>query len=335
MYYLFTATSYKIKVFNTPDDALNDFENSHVLDIGMLNIQGPLLEPLEAGTLQTAFIELTNLTSGTYFIAMKTTSRKVSDVSNIVEILHTEPTALPLFTDDMFSNIVPNTSPNDNSKETNIDDDSSGVAISSKMGLAIGLTCGILLLLIIIGLILFVYFERHKRLKNANNTGLGHNTKKTESNDALCNSNGGGNISIISPVTSWGADSLISHYETIQKKKDTETNGITNEYKTTNNELENKETDSLSIVSSKYSYDNKIDQIPSLYDPIYYHQVRSQDEINYPYNPSYTPFNPVYTSSLRRFDNTDMLGNQYPSDNASVYSYTTGRNHFSRLKTDV
>uniref|UniRef100_T1D1U5 Putative calcium-activated chloride channel n=1 Tax=Cupiennius salei TaxID=6928 RepID=T1D1U5_CUPSA len=315
------AFSYDLKVFSKREDAWNDFDNSNVLTIKMLNIQGPLLEPENAGTMQTAYVELKNLTSGTYFIALKTSSHsgKVSDVSNVVELTYSE--QISLITDTGFSKDDYFTRPLGTSTETSSDDET-GSAISSRLGLTIGLTCGILLLLIIIAIILFIYFERHKKLKKDPNAGLGQNTKKTESNDALCNSNGDGNISIISPVNSWPAGSLISHYETLQRHKNTELSvpQIT-------------ETDTMSVTSSKYSYDNKMDQNSSIYDPIYFHQVRSQEEINYPYNPSYTPFDPIYTSS--RPEDSDIVINPYASDNISYCSYSLNRNHLSRLKTDV
>lgn len=290
----------------------------------MLNIQGPLLEPQEAGTVQTAYVDLTNLTSGTYFMALKTTSHsgKTSDVSNVVELTYIDQNPFVTgFSKDVTSAIGGTTEviPGNDSEESN----------SAKLELAIGLSCGILLLLFIIGCILFVCLGRIKKSKNKKKpkAAIYQNTKKTESSDALCHSNGGGNISIISPVTSWDANCLVSRYETLQQRKTTEANGIVTI-------PENLESDNVSLPSTKYSYD-KMEQNSPIYDPIYYHQVRSQDELNYPYNPGYTPFDPRYTSSMRNLDDGNMISNPYCSDNASFCSYSLPRHQTSRLKTDV
>lgn len=329
--FFISALSYDIRVFNTREDALNDFDNSHVTIIKMLNIQGPLLETEEAGTVQSAYVELTNLTSGTYFMALKTTSHsgKTSDVSNVVELSYTE--LYPLYTATGFSNGEYYTFPvYGTTTETNRENESKeALSADSNFGLIIGLTCGFLFLLILIGLILFFYFERRKKKKNDQNPNLGQNAKMTESSDALCRSNGDGNISIISPVNSWNADSLITHYQTVQRQKTTEDDKMLTI-------PENRDSDSISLSSTKYSYDNKIDINSSIYDPIYYHQVRSQEELhNYSCNPTYTPFDPTYTSSLRRLDNRDITMDPYALDNISYCSYSLNRNHLSRLKTDV
>lgn len=290
----------------------------------MLNIQGPLLEPEEAGTVQTAYVELTNLTSGTYFMALKTTSHsgKTSDVSNVVELTYNVQN--PFVTDTGFSNGV--TSPIDGTTEI-IPGNDTEKSNSVNVELAIGLSCGVLLLLLIIGCILFVCLGRiRKSKKKEPKAAIYQNTKKTESSDALCHSNGGGNISIISPVTSWDANSLVARYETLQQRKD---NGMATI-------AENRESDNVSLPSTKYSYDNKVEQNAPIYAPIYYHQGRSQDELNYsPYNPGYTPFDPMYTSSMRRLDDSNMISNPYCSDNASFCSYSLPRPQSSRLKTDV
>lgn len=289
----------------------------------MLNIQGPLLEPQEAGTVQIAYVELTNLTSGTYFMALKTTSHsgKTSDVSNVVELAYTDQNPLVTgFSKDVTSAIggTTETIPGKDSEESS----------SIKLELAIGLSCGILFLLFIIGCIIFLCLGRIKKSKKKPKAAIYQNTKKTESSDALCHSNGGGNISIISPVTSWDANSLVSRYETLQQQKTTEANGMVTI-------PENLESDNVSLPSTKYSYDNKIELNSPIYDPIYYHQVQSQDELNYPYNPSYTPFDPRYTSSMRNLDDSNMINNPYCSDNASFCSYSLPRHQTSRLKTDV
>ncbi|XP_054706692.1 calcium-activated chloride channel regulator 1-like [Uloborus diversus] len=310
-----TAADYEMKTFPSRDDALHNFDTNYISKITEWNIHGPWLVPLEAGTTQTAIVEFKNLTTGNYFIAMRAigqTNQK-GDVSNIVQIKYDEP-VLPLFTTGTMD-------PSDLPLTTSSDDAGNQSRLDS-FGLAIGISLGLLFLFIVIGIFLLFYFARIRRRKAK--PGISQGKQKTESNDTLCNSTGNGNISIISPVHSWGADSLLSHYETIQRRnKANESSPVA--------PPESSETSS--VASSRYSSINKMEQNSTYYDPVYFHAIKDRDDANFPFNPAFSPFSPIYTSSLRKIHPHYGVDYHYSPDTASIYSCTLDRN--GKLNTDV
>lgn len=316
------ATNYQLRMFSSRDDASHRFESDYVLTIDNFHIHGRILEPLPAGTSHSVIIEPINATSGTYYLAIRAENLegKYSEISNVVEIKYEAP-FMPLIktTNEPVTGIT--SDPNDFHEGRE--------PLSDNFRLAIGLSVGFLFLCIVIGIVLFLYCakkrknrkeEEAKRQKILSQFGGGPSldeVHKAESRDALCQSNNALNVSVISPVNSWTAGSLISHYETLQKHK----NSDTSESST----IHPKDmSDTNSTGSSKYSYVNKVDQNASYYDPIYFPpQQHERDDANYPYNPSYGPFNPPYTSSLRRSPENQPYASfhrQTPSEYSQIYA---------------
>ncbi|GBM88246.1 Calcium-activated chloride channel regulator 2 [Araneus ventricosus] len=354
------ATKYQLRMFSSRDDAWNSFESDYVLIIDIFHIHGQILEPLTAGTSQSLIIEPINATSGVYYLAMRTENSegKYSEISNIIEINYDAP-FIPLIKPTTPSIIDITSDPTDfhEGKEP----------MSDNFKLAIGLSVGFLFLCIIIGIILLLYFARKrknrkeeeaKRQKILSQFGGGPSldeVHKAESRDALCQSNNALNVSVISPVNSWTAGSLISHYETLQKNKHSDTSESST--------IQPKDmSDTNSTASSKYSYINKVDQNTSLYDPIYFPPQQERDDANYPYNPTYGPFNPPYTSSLRRTPEiqpyasfhrqtpeysqiyasprrqtpeASSMGHGYSSNSINFYTYKSDRSPVHQLGTDL
>ncbi|XP_055931309.1 calcium-activated chloride channel regulator 1-like [Argiope bruennichi] len=354
------ATDYQLRMFSSRDDALNNFESDYVLIIDIFRIHGQILEPLDAGSYQSLIIEPINATSGVYYLAMCTENSegKFSEISNIVEINYDAP-FMPFIkpTTPSITDITADPTDFHQGKEPNGD----------NFRLAIGLSIGFLFLFAIIGIILFLYCARRrknqkeeeaKRQKILSQFGGGASLEevhKAESRDALCQSNNALNVSVISPVNSWTAGTLISHYETLQKNK----NSDSSESST----IQPKDmSDTNSTTSSKYSYVNKVDPNSSLYDTIYFPPQHEKGDINYPYNPTYGPFNPPYTSSLRRtpesqpytsprrqtpeysqiyssprrqIPEVSSIGHGYSTSSINFYTYKSDRSPVHQLGTDL
>ncbi|GFS82307.1 calcium-activated chloride channel regulator 2 [Nephila pilipes] len=325
------AIDYQLRVFVNRDDATNDFNQKYILIIDNFHVHGQMLEPDTVGTYQSVIIELKNLTSGTYYLAICTTNSNgdASDVSNIIEVYYTAPFINPI--DPTATSIT----------ETTTSDFEEGKgALTDSLRLAIGLSIGFLLLSIIIGIILYLYFARkcknrkakeEKRQQIISRYGGGpslDDVHKTESRDALYQSTNSMNISAISPINSWPANSLLSHYETLQKNKHSDTSDSST--------IRPKDgSDTASDVSSKYSYINKGDQNSSMYDTIHFPPQHERDEVNFPYNPQYGPFNPPYTSSLRRDGDYSTVRHGYSSNSIDHYTYRSDRSPVHYLGTDL
>ncbi|XP_035223921.1 calcium-activated chloride channel regulator 2-like isoform X2 [Stegodyphus dumicola] len=320
-----TAANYELRVFRSRDDTYSGFDTHYVQYIDMWSVHGSVFIPAVAGTIQSAIVELKNLSSGIYYLAMRAvafTGAK-GDISNIVEIMYTKPDIMDPSINP--TGIEPITGDPNGITESN---ESSRYMLSDNTRLAIGLSCGILFIFLITGLILYFYLARYRKHKKEPQTALSQNTQKIESNDTLCRSTGNGNISIISPVNSWAADSLLTHYETLKKDKNS---GFKGKMVAPSANA----SDSTSIASSKYSYNEKMNSPASFYDSVYFNQYEDRDDVNYPYNPRFVPFNPTYTSSLRRPPTVNTL-QQYPPNNVNFYDSATlnGRRTY-QLKTDV
>lgn len=327
------ALDYQLRAFDSRDDAKNNFDQKYILIIDNFHIHGQMLEPDTAGSYQSAIIELNNLTSGTYYLALRSINSNgdASDVSNIIEVYYKAP----------FINPIDPTATSITDTTTKVSEFEEGKgAMSDNLRLVIGLSIGFLLLSIIIGIFLYLYLARkrkdnkakeEKRQRIISHYGGGpslDDVHKAESHDALCHSNNSMNISVISPINSWPANSLLSHYETLQKNKHSDTSDSST--------IQPKDvSDTASEVSSKYSYINRGDQNSSLYDIIHFPPQHERDEVNFPYNPQYGPFNPPYTSSLRRDENRSSMGHGYSSNSIGYYAYRSDQSPIHRLGTDL
>lgn len=314
-----------MRVFNDRDSAFTNFEGAYVQTIDNFDIHGHILEPSTAGSLQSVIIELKNLTNGTYFLAMRTmnSAGEFSDTSNVVELRHKGSIFPPT-----HSTSNPFTNDPNSTTETNPQDQH--FTSTSSFKIAIGVSCGFLFLFFILGIIVAVCARSRKNRKDkeamrqqvisryggAPSLSSIDNSQKAESSDALCENSNTLNISVISPVNSWPANSLLSHYETLQRNKNSDASE-------TSTVIPKDTSDTVSINSSKYSYINRIDQNTSLYDPIYF---SPQDGDNmHPFNPSYAPFNPTYTSSLRKNREEGTFVNSYAPNKQNDYNYASDR----------
>ncbi|GFY73239.1 calcium-activated chloride channel regulator 2 [Trichonephila inaurata madagascariensis] len=327
------ALDYQLRVFISRNDASNNFDEKYVLTIDDFHVHGQMLEPDVVGSYQNVIIELKNLTSGTYYLALCSINSNgdASDVSNIIEVYYKAPFINPF--DPTATSITEIT--------TRVSDFEEGkLPMSDRVSLAIGLSIGFLLLFIIIGIILYLYLARkrkdHKAKEEKRQQIISHygggpsldDVHKAESCDALCHSNNSMNISVISPINSWPANSLLSHYETLQKNKHSDTSDSST--------IQPKDvSDTASDVSSKYSYINRGDENSSFYDVINFPPQQERDEVNFPYNPHYGPFNPPYTSSLRRDENHSSMGHGYSSNSFGYYTYRSDRRPMHQLGTDL
>nr|XP_042895297.1 calcium-activated chloride channel regulator 4A isoform X2 [Parasteatoda tepidariorum] len=304
-----TAQEYQLRVFKSKEDAQKNFGSAYIAKLNEWNIHGSILIPHKSGTAENVIVELKNLTTGIYFLALRSVSSsgKNSEVSNVLEVFHTEPIITP-------TSIISTT--DDSGRPTGDDSEPQTVL------LAVTITFGILFILLILGLVLIIYTRRRRKREEQNEVEL--NKRKSESNNALCNGKDGQNPSAISPVNSWPADSLLSHYESQRCKKPDVCN-VPMVHKDSE--------DSISTVSSKYSYGLKYHTNPSFYESSYFPNPE-REEINYPFNPTYDQFHPTYTSSLRRFPRHDGDSNMFTPVALGHASSLDGRPSH-RLRTDV
>ncbi|KAG8191062.1 hypothetical protein JTE90_008376 [Oedothorax gibbosus] len=315
-----TAIDYQMRIFSDRDTALSNFESGYIQTIDNFDIHGHILEPSIAGSHESVILELKNLTNGTYFLAIRTINSigEVSDTSNVVKVKHQGFIIQPNHTTE-----YPYTNDPNSSTETYPWDQH--ITSTSEFKIAIGVTGGLLFLFLIIGIIaLFCARSRRNKDKEAMRqevisryggapsvTSI-DDSQKAESSDALCENSNAMNISVISPVNSWPANSLLSHYETLQRNKSCDNSE-------TSTVIPKDTSDTASISSSKYSYINRIDQNTSMYDPIYF---PPQDRDNmHPFNPGYAPFNPTYTSSLRKNQDNTAYVDTYARNQVNAYNY--------------
>ncbi|GIY22466.1 calcium-activated chloride channel regulator 2 [Caerostris extrusa] len=324
------AIDYQLRLFNNREDASSNFD-SYILIIDSFHIHGPILEPFITGTSQSTIIDPKNVSTGIYYLSMRTVNSngQFSDISNVVEISYTAPT-VPFIKSTIIS-IIETT--------TNSEFKKGKLAMNSDFKLAIGISMGLLFLFLIVGIFLYVYWARARKHRKEKEEKRQHiishygggpsldNVHKTESRDALYQSNNTLNISVISPINSWPANSLLSHYETLQRNKYSDVSESST--------IQAKDTsDTASIGSSKYSYVQKVDQ-NSIYDPVYFSSQNIRDDINRPYNPSFTPFNPPYTSSLRHTPNGSPVEHNYSLSNNNYNTCRSDRSRAYQLATDM